>query len=143
MKGVPQLGQNRQFQWFNNPSFIYPMVPASAATLLKHEGYEVIWKDAIVERWSYKKFLGFFEKQNPDLILIQSQENNQKLLERSNFDTIFNLETQYKKDPHHFRGSGFNQILAKLANKNNIIIAFPFSLLLNSEIIKRTKIKNW
>ena len=26
-KGVALLSQNRQFQWFNNPTFIYPMVP--------------------------------------------------------------------------------------------------------------------
>ena len=37
-KGTPLLGQNRQFQWFHNPSFIYPMVAASAATLLASRG---------------------------------------------------------------------------------------------------------
>ena len=32
-KGVPLISQNRQFQWFNSPTFIYPVVPAYAATL--------------------------------------------------------------------------------------------------------------
>ena len=32
-KGVPLLSQNRQFQYFNNPTFIYPVVPATAATV--------------------------------------------------------------------------------------------------------------
>ena len=31
--GVPLLSQNRQFQWFSKPTYVYPMVPASAATL--------------------------------------------------------------------------------------------------------------
>jgi len=50
-KGTPMLGQNRQFQWFHNPSFIYPMVPASAATLLKEKGHEVFWDDGIARKW--------------------------------------------------------------------------------------------
>ena len=48
-KGTPMLGQNRQFQWFHNPSFIYPMVAASTATLLKSEGHDVFWDDGIAE----------------------------------------------------------------------------------------------
>ena len=36
-KGTPLLSQNRQFQWFSDPTYIYPMIPATAATLLKSE----------------------------------------------------------------------------------------------------------
>jgi RNase P/RNase MRP subunit p30 len=76
-----------------------------------------------------------------DLILIEAEENAQKLFENKNFDIIFNLEAKHKKDPFQFRASGLNQILANLAAKNNIIIAFPFSILLNSEYdIARTKL---
>ena len=46
-KGVPLLSQNRQFQWFSHPTAIYPVVPASAATLLKARGHEVLWLDGI------------------------------------------------------------------------------------------------
>ena len=59
-KGTPLLGQNRQFQWFNSPTYIYPMVPAYAATYLKTKGHEVIWNDAIAQEWSYSEFLTFF-----------------------------------------------------------------------------------
>ena len=38
-KGVPLLSQNRQFQWFNRPTFIYPVVPAYAATMAKAAGH--------------------------------------------------------------------------------------------------------
>ena len=33
-KGVPLLSQNRQFQWFSRPTYIFPVVPATAATML-------------------------------------------------------------------------------------------------------------
>jgi len=72
-KGTPLLGQNRQFQWFNNPSYIYPVVPATAATLLKEKGYDVVWNDAIAEGWSHEKFLEFFERETPDLIAIETK----------------------------------------------------------------------
>ncbi len=34
-KGVPLLSQNRQFQYFNARTYIYPMVPAYAASNLQ------------------------------------------------------------------------------------------------------------
>ena len=52
-KGVALLTQNRQFQWFNNPTYIYPMVPAFLATLLKTKGHEVFWDDGIAEEISF------------------------------------------------------------------------------------------
>ena len=48
-KGVPLLSQNRQFQYFNSPTYIYPMVPAYAATVAKKAGYKVRWMDGIAE----------------------------------------------------------------------------------------------
>ncbi|GAH77469.1 unnamed protein product [marine sediment metagenome] len=67
------LGQNRQFQWFHNPSFIYPMVPASAATILKQKGHNVIWNDCIAENWDYERFINFYAEQRPDLISIETK----------------------------------------------------------------------
>jgi anaerobic magnesium-protoporphyrin IX monomethyl ester cyclase len=52
-KGTPLLSQNRQFQWFKNPTYIYPVVPAQAATLLKEHGYEVLWDDGIAAEKQY------------------------------------------------------------------------------------------
>ncbi|HPD18333.1 MAG TPA: radical SAM protein [Candidatus Goldiibacteriota bacterium] len=71
--GTPTLGQNRQFQWFHNPSFIYPMVPASAATLLKTNGYDVVWNDSIAEMHTYKQFEDILIKENPDLIAMETK----------------------------------------------------------------------
>ena len=72
-KGVPLLGQNRQFQWFNSPTYIYPMVPAYAATYLKEKGFHVVWNDAIAEGWSYKKYLSYYKNSDFDLVMIETK----------------------------------------------------------------------
>ena len=73
IKGTPLLGQNRQFQWFNSPTYIYPMVPAYAATYLKNKGHEVIWNDAIAREWTYGQFIDFFRKEDFDLIMLETK----------------------------------------------------------------------
>ncbi|MCZ7355912.1 MAG: radical SAM protein [Candidatus Methanoperedens sp.] len=72
-KGTPLLAQNRQFQWFNNPTYIYPMVPAYAATLLKGSGYQVIWDDGIAENKTYEKWRNDILMQEPDVIAIETK----------------------------------------------------------------------
>lgn len=72
-KGTPLLGQNRQFQWFHNPSFIYPMVPASAATLLKTMGHEVTWDDGIARRWTVERWWENILTDKPDLIAMETK----------------------------------------------------------------------
>lgn len=72
-KGVPLLSQNRQFQFFHNPTYIFPVVPASAATLLRNQGYNVVWKDGIAENMSSQRFYDFFSEQNPDIIAIETK----------------------------------------------------------------------
>lgn len=72
-KGVPLLSQNRQFQWFSDPTYIYPMVPSYAATLLKDAGYEVIWDDGIAEGKSYNQWLGDLTRNDPDVMMIETK----------------------------------------------------------------------
>ena len=72
-KSVPLLTQNRQFQWFNEPTYIYPMVPASAATLLDRNGYEVLWDDGIAEGLSLSQWLSRLAKKSPDMIAIETK----------------------------------------------------------------------
>ncbi|MDD3486873.1 MAG: radical SAM protein [Candidatus Moranbacteria bacterium] len=71
--GVPTLSQNRQFQWFSDPTYIYPMIPASAATLLAQNGHEIFWDDAIAEELSYSQWLERLEKEKPDLVVIETK----------------------------------------------------------------------
>ncbi|RJO63999.1 MAG: radical SAM protein [Candidatus Omnitrophota bacterium] len=72
-KGCPTLGQNRQFQYFKDPTFIYPVVPAQAATLLKNSGFKVIWNDCIALGWTYEQFLDFVKEEKPDLIAFETK----------------------------------------------------------------------
>ncbi|WKZ33552.1 MAG: radical SAM protein [Thermodesulfobacteriota bacterium] len=70
---VPLLTQNRQFQWFKNPTYIYPMVPAYAATLLKKEGFSVFWDDAIAEGLSFDEWLARIRKKRPEVIAFETK----------------------------------------------------------------------
>jgi radical SAM superfamily enzyme YgiQ (UPF0313 family) len=72
-KGTAQIGQNRQFQWFAKHSVIYPMVPASAATLLSTKGYEVFWDDAIAKRQTYDEWLTGVLIAKPEIIAIETK----------------------------------------------------------------------
>ena len=72
-KGVPLLTQNRQFQWFNNPTYIYPVVPAYAATLLKSKGHEVIWDDAISDGLSFSSWWKRLIEHSPEIIVFESK----------------------------------------------------------------------
>jgi len=72
-KGVALLSQNRQFQWFSNPIYMFPVILGSAATLLKKEGHEVIWMDAIAEKISFGEFIGRIEKEKPDLFIFETK----------------------------------------------------------------------
>ena len=72
-KGCPMLGQNRQFQWFNNACYIYPMVPSSAASLLKSKGYDVVWADYIAEEKKYSDFIELVKKEKPDVIVMETK----------------------------------------------------------------------
>jgi radical SAM superfamily enzyme YgiQ (UPF0313 family) len=72
-KGRPFLSQNRQFQWTNTKNIIYPVIPASAATLLKSKGYQVFWDDAIAQNLSFDAWLTRLKKEKPDYIVIETK----------------------------------------------------------------------
>ncbi|MCX6816287.1 MAG: radical SAM protein [Candidatus Beckwithbacteria bacterium] len=72
-KGTPLLSQNRQFQWFKSPTYIYPLIPASAATLLNKHGHEVIWLDGIAENWTYEHWFNQLKSSQLDLLFIETK----------------------------------------------------------------------
>jgi radical SAM superfamily enzyme YgiQ (UPF0313 family) len=73
LKGCPTLGQNRQFQYFKEPTLIYPVVPATAATMLKEAGYDLVWNDCLAKGWSYSRFIEFICKEEPDIIAFETK----------------------------------------------------------------------
>ncbi len=72
-KGNPMLTQNRQFQWMSMSSYIYPLVPASAATVLKEAGHDVLWYDGIAECLRYEHFLKTIESEGVDLVVLETK----------------------------------------------------------------------
>ena len=72
-KGVPLLSQNRQFQWFSRPTAIYPVVPASAATLLKNRGYDVLWLDGIAQQLSPEAYWERLCAWKPEVVFLETK----------------------------------------------------------------------
>lgn len=72
-KGYPTLGQNRQFQYFSEPTYIYPVVPALAATMLHQAGHEVIWNDCIAEGIGREEYFNLIKNEKPDLIVFETK----------------------------------------------------------------------
>lgn len=72
-KGVALLSQNRQFQYFNAPTYIYPMVPAYAASNLQHHGYKVFWMDGISEKKKFDAWLNELEKNRVDFLMVETK----------------------------------------------------------------------
>jgi len=70
-------------------------------------------------------------------VITESSDKDQHILEKTKPNLIFSLEKQEKRDKYHYRISGFNQVLAKIAFKNKTIIGFSFSELLNTDKSKR------
>jgi anaerobic magnesium-protoporphyrin IX monomethyl ester cyclase len=139
-KGTPLLSQNRQFQWFSDPTYIYPMIPASAATLLKANGYEIFWDDAIAEGLSYKQWLERIIKENPDVIAIETKspvikrhrkiindlKNSKFKIQNSKFVLMGDHVTalpeeslQNSKVDHVLVGGDYDFLLLKLLNSLN------------------------
>jgi len=71
--GSPLLTQNRQFQWFDSATFIYPVIPAYCATMLKQSGHQVFWLDGIAEEKLYKEWLSEIVTITPDVIVIETK----------------------------------------------------------------------
>lgn len=72
-KGIATLGQNRQFQWFSNPSFLFPVIPASAATLLNKKGHDVTWLDCIAANIGKIEFFDIIKAKKPDYFIVETK----------------------------------------------------------------------
>jgi hypothetical protein len=68
-----------------------------------------------------------------DLVIVESTETDQHILEKSAPDIMFGMELLDKKDSLHYRKSGLNQVLCRLANKKKVIFAMPLSMIILAE----------
>src|SRR3989338_8928784 len=70
----PLLSQNRIFSFTNSERIkIYPYVLASAATLLKHEGNDVLYLDGINERLSWDEFAKTLVEFEPQICVFETK----------------------------------------------------------------------
>ena len=72
-KGVALLTQNRQFQWFSRPTYIFPVVPATAATMMKKEGHEVLFLDGIAGELADDEFDRRLASFRPDWVVLETK----------------------------------------------------------------------
>lgn len=72
-KGVALLTQNRQFQWFSRPTYIFPVIPATAATMLRRAGHEVLFLDGIASEISEAEFDRRLAAFKPDYVVIETK----------------------------------------------------------------------
>ena len=72
-KGVALLTQNRQFQWFSRPTYIFPVVPATAATMLKKAGHEVLFLDGIASELSPEAFDAKLAEFRPEIVVLETK----------------------------------------------------------------------
>jgi anaerobic magnesium-protoporphyrin IX monomethyl ester cyclase len=71
-KGYPTVGQNRQFQWFKDPTFIYPIIPATCATMLLTQGKNILWLDAVAEQMNELDFSRVLAQMRPDYMIFEA-----------------------------------------------------------------------
>ena len=72
-KGVALLTQNRQFQWFSRPTYIFPVVPATAATMLKQAGHDVLFLDGIASGMDEAEFDRRLADFRPDYVVVETK----------------------------------------------------------------------
>lgn len=72
-----------------------------------------------------------------DFIFVKGAEGIRQILEQGSSDIIFDLETLPENDHMHYKKSGLNQVLCKLAVDNNTVIGISFSSILKLKGRKR------
>ena len=72
-KGTALLSQNRQFQYFHNPTFLFPVALGTGATMLREQGYDTIWLDAIAEEMDEKSFYKIIEEEGIDIFFFETK----------------------------------------------------------------------
>ncbi len=73
IKGQAQASQNRQYQYFKDPTYIYPIIPATFISMLINEpNQEVLWVDCIAENLSEVEFGKIILSMQPDFIVLEA-----------------------------------------------------------------------
>ena len=68
-----------------------------------------------------------------EIAISEASDNSRDVIAKYKPDVVYNLELSSKKDFAKTRNSGLDKAICQFANKNNVIIAFSFSSILNSK----------
>src|SRR3989344_4104380 len=72
-KGTALLSQNRQFQYFQVASFLFPVAMGTAATMARDKGYNVIWHDAVSEYMDTSAYDKMLEIEKPNIFFFETK----------------------------------------------------------------------
>jgi len=95
----------------------------------------------LIQENSFEKIKKEIEKNKENNIIFTSvdDELDRKVLEKLKIN-IFLINQSHRKDKQKQRDSGFNQVMAKLAKKNNVTIGINLDEIIESQPIKRQEI---
>jgi RNase P/RNase MRP subunit p30 len=87
-----------------------------------------------IQEDNFEKARKLIKENSGKRIIFSSNDDelNRKILEKENINVLL-LSQGKKRDFHRQRDSGFNQVLAKLAKKKEIVIGINLDELINSE----------
>jgi len=119
--------------------FVYPLIAKKQQAENNHEGMldksVKSIKACIIEKSSLNN-----ARRTQGLKIVKAGEKNRQFFESKDINLIYGLEEVSQKDYIHHKASGMNHVLAKLAHRNNISIAFSFSMLLRLKGMKKSAI---
>ncbi|MBS3095271.1 hypothetical protein J4231_01180 [Candidatus Woesearchaeota archaeon] len=104
----------------------------------KAMGFSRYVKVEIITASSSKELEKKINKSKNNLIIVRGGILNRAILEKKKVDILTSTENIDKQDSLHYRNSGLNHVLCKIAYKNNIAIAFNFNDLLKAKGIERS-----
>ena len=95
----------------------------------------------VIQESSFEKIKKEIRKNKDNIIVFSSNDDelNRKVLEKLPIN-IFLINQSHRKDSQKQRNSGFNQVMAKLAKKNNITIGINLDEIIKSSPKKRQEI---
>jgi radical SAM superfamily enzyme YgiQ (UPF0313 family) len=66
------VSQNRNVQYFKEPTYLLPVTYAQAATWLKQDGHDIYWDDGNAQLKSYDQWFEDLIAWNPQLVVLES-----------------------------------------------------------------------
>ena len=94
----------------------------------------------IINETSFDKVRKRIQKAEGEKVFSSNDDElNRKVLEKLGIDVLL-LNLSGRRDRLKQRDSGFNQVLAKIAKKNNVVIGINFDEIIESKNEKREKI---